>query len=88
MRKNRILTLVTNENQFKKVGFRMGLWLSELTNFGDVVEKAGYILDIASPKGGKVPLDPDSLIISRISHSIGITGDVTKRYEDKTFESP
>lgn len=39
---NRILVIVTNVGEYKKVGYRTGLWLSELTHFLDVVEDAGF----------------------------------------------
>ena len=41
-RTNRILIIVTNVGEYEKVGFRTGLWLSELTHFWDVAEEAGY----------------------------------------------
>lgn len=82
---NRILIIATNADQFEKAGFRTGLWLSELVHFWDVAEKAGYQMDIASPLGGKIPIDPESLIISEVAHYVGMKGDVAKRYEDRTF---
>ena len=36
--------------------------LSELTHFVDVVQKAGYEVVVASPLGGKIPLDESSVI--------------------------
>ncbi|MEU1620129.1 type 1 glutamine amidotransferase domain-containing protein [Streptomyces sp. NPDC008238] len=57
----KILVIVTNVDEYEKVGMRTGLWLGELTHFWDVVEQDGYTMDIASPAGGKVPLDPESL---------------------------
>ncbi len=59
----KILIVVTNDDEFEKAGFRTGLWLSELIHFWEVAEDAGYQMDIASPSGGKVPIDPESLII-------------------------
>ncbi|HJT51875.1 MAG TPA: type 1 glutamine amidotransferase domain-containing protein, partial [Nitrosospira sp.] len=82
---NRILIIATNADQFEKAGFRTGLWLSELVHFWDVAEKAGYQMDIASPLGGKIPIDPESLIISEVAHYVGMKGGVAKRYEDRTF---
>ena len=82
---NRILVIVTNTDEFKNAGYRTGLWLSELTHFLDVVEESGYETDIASPEGGKIPLDPESLIISDIADTVGIGNAVSKRYEDRTF---
>ena len=58
---NRILIIVTNVGEYEKVGYRTGLWLGELTHFLDVAEKAGFQMDIASPRGGYVPIDPESL---------------------------
>lgn len=81
----KILILVTNQDEFKNVGYRTGLWLSELTHFLDVVEEVGYTTDIASPEGGKVPLDPESLIISDIADTVGLSNAVSKRYEDRAF---
>lgn len=77
---NRILIIATNVDEFEKVGFRTGLWLSELTHFWDVAEEAGFQMDIASPSGGKIPLDPESLMLK----ALGV-GDTGKRYEDRIY---
>lgn len=53
----KILTVATNNSTPNSKGKPTGLWLSELTHFIDVVVKAGYEVDIASPLGGKIPLD-------------------------------
>src|SRR5690625_444265 len=82
---NKILTVVTNIDEFDTIGSKTGLWLSELTHFWQVAEDAGYELDIASPLGGKIPLDPQSLIITQIVSAIGLTGNLTRRYEDRNF---
>lgn len=77
---NRILIIVTNVSEYEKVGFRTGLWLGELTHFWDVAEKAGYQMDLASPSGGYIPIDPESLAASVLAE-----GNTDKRYEDRTF---
>lgn len=77
---NRILIIVTNVGEYEKVGFRTGLWLGEMTHFWDVAEKAGYQMDIASPSGGYVPLDPEGLAAAVLKQ-----GGTDKRYEDRTF---
>jgi putative intracellular protease/amidase len=59
--KKKILIIVTNAGNYEKVGFRTGLWLGELTHFWDVIDQAGFSMDIASPSGGRIPLDPESL---------------------------
>ena len=58
---NKILIIVTNADEYQKVGLRTGLWLGELVHFWNVAEEAGFAMDIASPAGGKIPLDPESL---------------------------
>ncbi len=80
-------TTVTNSDQFEKVGYRTGLWLSELVEFWDVAEEAGYKMDIASPSGGKVPLDPESLPLIEMGDAVGLKGSLSRRYEDKAFMS-
>jgi len=77
---NRILIIVTNVGEYEKVGYRTGLWLGELTHFWDVAEKAGFQMDIASPSGGYVPIDPESL-----AHAVLKQGGTEERYKDRVF---
>jgi putative intracellular protease/amidase len=77
---NRILIIVTNASEFKKVGYRTGLWLGELTHFWDAAEKEGIQMDIASPSGGYVPIDPESL-----THAVLKEGGTGERYQDRAF---
>jgi putative intracellular protease/amidase len=82
---NRILIIVTNVGEYEKVGYRTGLWLGELTHFWDVAGEAGFRMDIASPKGGYVPIDPESLMLPEAGHALGLDGKVHKHYEDRAF---
>jgi putative intracellular protease/amidase len=82
---NRILIVVTNAGEYEKVGYRTGLWLGELTHFWDVAEEAGFAIDIASPAGGYVPIDPESLMVQETAHMIGLETAVQKRYQDRAF---
>lgn len=82
---NRLLIVATNTGEYRKVGYRTGLWLSELTHFWDAAEEAGFAMDIASPTGGHVPIDPESLMIQELGHSLGIDGKVHRRYADRVF---
>ena len=84
---NKILIIVTNSDLFEKVGYRTGLWLSELVEFWDVAEEAGYKMDIASPSGGKVSLDPESLLFTEMGDAVGLKRSLSRRYEDKAFMS-
>lgn len=81
----RILIVVTNIGEYEKSGYRTGLWLGELTHFWDVVEEAGFQMDIASPSGGYVPIDPESLMAQETVHAFGIKNAVQKRYQDRDF---
>lgn len=82
---SRILIIVSNADRFDKVGFRTGLWLSELTHLWDVSEEAGFDTDIASPSGGRVAIDPESLVFTEMGAAVGLHGKVAKRYEDPAF---
>jgi putative intracellular protease/amidase len=82
---NRLLIVVTNVREYENVGYRTGLWLSELTHFWDVAEEAGFSMDIASPSGGFVPLDPESLMLQEAGHAIGMDGKVHEHYADRAF---
>ncbi|MEU7004565.1 type 1 glutamine amidotransferase domain-containing protein [Nonomuraea sp. NPDC046570] len=76
----KILVVVTNVGEYEKVGMRTGLWLGELTHFWDVAEQAGLPMDIASPLGGKIPLDPESL-----SHEFLAELGTERRYRDRKY---
>ncbi|MFF2110115.1 type 1 glutamine amidotransferase domain-containing protein [Rhodococcus koreensis] len=76
----RILVIVTNAGQYEKVGYRTGLWLGELTHFYDYVTDHGCQVDIASPVGGFVPIDPESL-----AHDVLDELGTGKRYRDREF---
>lgn len=82
---SRLLLVVTNVGEYETTGYRTGLWLGELTHFWDVAEEAGFKMDIASPSGGYVPIDPESLVATTAAHSVGFGTAVQKRYEDRAF---
>ena len=49
--------------------------LSELTHIYHCAEEAGYEITVASPKGGNVPVDPESLkpmMLDKLSRIIGM----------------
>lgn len=82
MKNSKVLILVTNHSDFEKANVDpTGLWLSELTHFYDVFEANGIGMDIISPKGGKIPIDPRSL------GRFGLDKHTKKRYEDTSFMS-
>jgi putative intracellular protease/amidase len=55
----KILFVVTSHD--RKGNKPSGYYLSEVTHPHKVLVEGGYEIDIISPKGGKAPLDPDSL---------------------------
>ena len=85
MSNTKILIVVTIGESFEKVGWRTGLWFSELTHFWDVAEAAGYSMDIASPYGGRVPIDPERLVISEMATAFGLEGAVSEHYQDRRY---
>ena len=85
MNTNRILIIVTNADSFQKLGWRTGLWFGELTHFWDVAEQAGFAMDIASPTGGKIPVDPESLLLSEMATAMGREGATSKHYRDRAY---
>lgn len=81
----RILIIATNAGEFETAGYRTGLWLGELTHFWDVAAEAGYQMDIASPSGGLVPIDPESLLITELGAAAGLEGKLHEHYKDRSF---
>lgn len=55
-----ILLIVTSHAQMES-GKPTGLWLEEFTVPYEVFTEAGYEVVVASPRGGKAPVDPRSL---------------------------
>jgi putative intracellular protease/amidase len=56
---NKVLFVLTSHD--RKGEKPSGFFLSEVTHPHRVLSNAGYQIDFVSPKGGKAPLDPDSL---------------------------
>lgn len=57
----KILIIVTNAGMYASGNLETGLWLSELTHIYHAAKEKGYEVTIASPQGGNVPVDPESL---------------------------
>jgi putative intracellular protease/amidase len=56
----KILMVLTSYDQLGDTGRKTGFWLEELAAPYYVFKDAGYDLTLASPKGGRPPLDPKS----------------------------
>ncbi|MGN6401676.1 MAG: type 1 glutamine amidotransferase domain-containing protein [Flavisolibacter sp.] len=57
----KILLIVTNVGMYASGKLKTGLWLSELTHIYHAAKEEGFDITIASPQGGNVPVDPESL---------------------------
>jgi putative intracellular protease/amidase len=60
MAKPRVLIIVTSHGELGSTGQKTGFWLEELAVPYAEFVKAGADVDIASPKGGRPPVDPKS----------------------------
>src|SRR5690554_5824122 len=56
----KILMVLTSHDQMGDTGHKTGFWLEEFTAPYYVFRDAGADITIASPKGGKPPIDPNS----------------------------
>jgi putative intracellular protease/amidase len=56
----KILIVVTSFDEIKSTGNKTGIWIEEFATPYYQLTGQGYSLTIASPKGGKAPIDPKS----------------------------
>src|ERR1700755_882504 len=56
----KILMVITSHDQLGNTGRKTGFWLEELAAPYYVFKDAGVEITLASPKGGRPPLDPKS----------------------------
>ncbi len=78
----KILCVVTSNNVKGATGIPTGFWLSELTHPMAKFEAAGYETVLASIKGGKPPIDKDSLdFTDAINKKFWDSADFQKKYE-------
>lgn len=77
----KILVIVTSISVYESGNFKTGLWLSELTHLYHSAQENGYTVTIATPEGGQIPFDPESLkplMMDKISKSY---------WQDTSFQS-
>jgi putative intracellular protease/amidase len=75
----KVLIVCTNHDTYPTKSGKTGLWLGELTHFYDVMSKRRVLIDIVSPKGGKIPVD---------ERSLDLKDEVNFKYsEDPDFQS-
>lgn len=66
----RILIVLTSHHRLGHTGKKTGFWLEELAAPYYVLKDAGAALTLASPKGGRPPLDPKSDLPENQTESI------------------
>lgn len=77
----KILIVLTSHDQLGNTGKRTGFWLEEFVSPYYVFKDAGAEITLASPKGGRPPLDPTSELPENLTES-------TKRYsKDKAAQA-
>ncbi|PWJ57158.1 putative intracellular protease/amidase [Dyadobacter jejuensis] len=54
------LIVCTNQGQYPGKSTQTGIWLNEVTHFFEVLNKKKVLIDIVSPLGGTIPIDPRS----------------------------
>ena len=70
-----ILMVLTSHDQMGDTGHKTGFWLEEFTAPYYVFRDAGANITIASPKGGKPPVDPNSEADEALT-------DTTRRFQE------
>lgn len=58
----KILIVLTSHSEFGDTGNATGFWLEELASPYYAFKEAGLKVSLASPKGGKPPIDPTSML--------------------------
>jgi len=70
----KVLMVLTSHDQLGNTGRKTGFWLEELAAPYYVFKDAGAQITLASPKGGRPPLDPKS-------NEPSFQTDITRRFE-------
>jgi putative intracellular protease/amidase len=73
----KVLMVLTSHDQLGNTGRKTGFWLEELAAPYYVFKDAGVEITLASPKGGRPPLDPKS-------NEPNFQTDTTRRFEKDT----
>lgn len=70
MKTKKILIVVTSTSEVTGTGKKTGLWLEEFATPYYLFTEKGATVTIASPKGGKAPVDPKSMLPDYITESV------------------
>src|SRR5215469_2877575 len=69
--KGKVLAIVSSHDKLGDTGYPTGYWIAELAHPYLLLTDAGYEVDVASPKGGKAPVDAWSDPNSPVAQSPG-----------------
>ena len=72
----KVLMVLTSHDQLGKTGRKTGFWLEELAAPYYVFKDAGAEITLASPKGGRPPLDSKS-------NEPNFQTDITRRFDER-----
>ena len=68
MGRGKVLFVVTSHDRMGVLRNRKtGVWLEDFAVAYDILSEAGYEVKTASPRGGEIPVDPDSLRASELA---------------------
>jgi len=62
MKNKKVLFVVTSTDQIKTTGAKTGLWIEEFATPYYLLTEKGIAVTIASPNGGRAPIDPKSTL--------------------------
>ena len=62
MKTKNVLIVVTSTDEVKSTGKKTGLWIEEFASPYYLFTEQGITVTVASPKGGKAPIDPKSTL--------------------------
>jgi putative intracellular protease/amidase len=84
--KGKVLAIVSSHDKLGDTGYPTGYWISELAHPYLLLDRAGYEVEVASPKGGKAPVDawsdPNSTVAQN-PHDFVSTGLLENRFHNK-----
>jgi putative intracellular protease/amidase len=85
-RKSKVLAIVSSHDKLGDTGYPTGYWIAELAHPYLLLDQAGYEVEVASPKGGKAPVDawsdPNSAVAQNPQDFIS-TGLLENRFHHK-----
>jgi putative intracellular protease/amidase len=84
--KGKVLAIVSSHDKLGDTGYPTGYWIAELAHPYLLLEQGSYEVEVASPKGGKAPVDPWSDPNSAVAQNPGdfvSTGLLENRFHNK-----